>query len=74
MSQKSVEATIGRLVCDDWFRNQFLRNPLRALRGAGIVLTGEETQSLKSLKLSNLRGLAGDLDPRIRTADRPEED
>ena len=71
MSQKSVEALLGKLVTDEELRDRFRKNPLEFLdsfRQAGWDLSAVETEALRSLDPAALERLAGALDPRLQKA------
>ena len=49
MTQRTVEALVGRLMTDEAFRTEFLDNPtatLDALRGEGVELNATEAAAL----------------------------
>jgi nitrogen fixation uncharacterized protein len=71
MSQKSVEALLGKLVTDEELRDRFRVDPLEVLasfRQAGWDLSAVETEALRSLDPAALERLAGALDPRLQKA------
>ena len=68
MSQAHVERVIGRLVTDDGFRREFVRDPVAALRGmraCGVELTDIESRALAGLDPGRLARFAETLDPRL---------
>jgi hypothetical protein len=69
MSQKSVEAIIGKLVTDEDLRVRLRTAPgatLRAFREAGLELTPVEHASLLALDPEACERFARRLDPRIQ--------
>ncbi len=65
MSQRDVERTLGRMLTDQGFREEFFREPARACLALGIQLTDYEVEALRLVPLSALTSLAGRLDDRI---------
>ena len=65
MSQRSVERTVGKLVTDQGFREEFFRNPAGASLHIGVELTREETDALLRIPISALVDLYARLDDRI---------
>ncbi|GEM_PF-885595 len=68
MSQRAVEAALGRLICDDDFRCEFFEDPQRAVGNRGMVLTDVERASLADVSRVTIQRLAELLDERIRRA------
>ena len=66
MSQRDVERTLGRLLTDDGFLQQFFVNPARACLALGVVLAPHEVDSLLRAPRGQLTCLAAALDDRIR--------
>jgi len=80
MSQKSVEAVIGRLATDEELRARFREAPERTLRDLaeqGLVLTPTEIASLVSCGRRCVDAIAEVIDPRLEKASlkvvRPRE-
>src|SRR2546426_6871736 len=68
MTQQSVEILIGKLLTDEELREAFEQNPhgvLVWLLRQGLHLTRLEMEALRSLKPSDLRGLAETIDRRL---------
>lgn len=65
MSQRSVERALGKMVTDEAFRLEFLRDPGRASIEAGLELLPEEVEALRSVPAAMLARLASCLDDRI---------
>ncbi len=57
MGQRDVERTLGRVLTDDGFRQDFFVNPARA---------PHELEALLRLSRPRLASFAGELDDRIR--------
>ena len=68
MSQVSIEQVLGRLICDDAFRNDFYGAPERTLRQLGLQLTRVELNALRTVERDLIELLAQRLDDRIRRA------
>jgi hypothetical protein len=69
MSQRTVEAVIGRLVTDEAFRRRFMDSPatvIDELIGSGTVLTAVERQALLHLDSTACEQFADRLDPRLQ--------
>jgi hypothetical protein len=69
MSQKCVEAVIGRLATDEDFRRRFQEDRaavLDELTGEGAQLTPVERRALLDLDFSACEQFAERLDPRIQ--------
>ncbi len=65
MSQRAVERTLGRLVTDEGFRDQFFRNPQDASLRIGADLSSEELEALRQIPRTALARLCACLDDRI---------
>jgi hypothetical protein len=65
MSQRAVERTLGKLVTDQEFREEFLRNPVGACLRIGVDLTRQETDALARIPRAALADLCAQLDDRI---------
>jgi hypothetical protein len=63
-----MEQALGRLICDDAFRDEFYREPDSALRRVGFQLTRVELMALRKVERDILEVLARRLDDRIRRA------
>jgi hypothetical protein len=65
MSQRDVERTLGRLLTDQGFRDEFFLEPARACLALGIQLTSQEVEALLRVPLPALVSLGARLDDRI---------
>jgi hypothetical protein len=65
MSQRGVERTLGKMVTDPGFREQFLREPAAATLAIGVELTSDETAALLRIPQRALSELSTRLDDRI---------
>ena len=65
MSQRDVERTLGRLLTDEDFRDEFFLDPARACLTLGIELAPEELEALLQVPRSALASLGARLDDRI---------
>jgi hypothetical protein len=65
MSQRDVERTIGKLVTDQGFCEDFFRDPVRARLRIGVDLTQEETSALLRIPRAAIAYLCERLDDRI---------
>lgn len=65
MSQRDVERTLGRLLTDEGFREEFFMDPPRACLMLGIQLASHEVEALLRVPRSMLTTLGGRLDDRI---------
>ncbi len=65
MSQRDVERTLGRLLTDQGFRDEFFRDPAHACLQVGIQLTPQEVEALLAVPRSALASLDARLDDRI---------
>jgi hypothetical protein len=68
MSQKALEAALGKLVCDTSFRWAFHRCPEEAVAREGFELTPVELGSLYKIELEALDAFAANIDDRVRHA------
>jgi hypothetical protein len=71
MSQRSVEAVIGRLATDEDLRRRFREAPERVLRelaADGLELTTTEVASLVACGRRCVDAIAGVIDPRLEKA------
>lgn len=65
MSQRAVERTLGKLVTDEGFREEFFGDPAAAILRAGLELTGGELDALSRIPRAALAALSARLDDRI---------
>ena len=65
MSQRGVERTLGRLVTDPGFREDFFRDPAAAGLCIGAELSREEIDALLQVPTAALAELSARLDDRI---------
>jgi hypothetical protein len=65
MSQRDVERTLGRLLTDQGFREEFFLDPARACLTLGLQLTPQEVEALLRISRSALESLEAGLDDRI---------
>jgi putative modified peptide len=79
MGQRDVERTLGRLLTDAGFRQDFFSNPARACLELGVQLAAYEVEALLRVPPRRLASLARQLDDRIcrlhidRGGERPPE-
>jgi hypothetical protein len=69
VSQKTVEAFVGRLATDEEFRDRFKANRgavLDELVASGTPLTSVERRALLGLNFESCERFAGMLDPRLQ--------
>ena len=69
MSQRTVEAVIGRLVTDEGFRRRFRVSPaavIDELIANGIALTPVERQALLGMDAAACEEFADRVDPRLQ--------
>jgi hypothetical protein len=66
MSQRDVERTLGRLLTDHSFRDEFFLDPARACLILGIQLASHELEALFRVPRPALASLGARLDDRIR--------
>lgn len=71
MSQRAVEAALGKLICDEAFRREFLTDPEGAVVRAGFQLTQIELNSVSKIDAAAIEVLAFQIDDRIRRAEEP---
>ncbi len=70
MTQRAVEAALGKLICDGAFRFEFHKNAEGAAVQAGFDLTPVELASLHKIDLKSLEAFAARVDDRVqRVAD-----
>lgn len=65
MSQRDVERTLGRLLTDEGFREEFFLDPARSCLMLGIQLAPHEVEALLRVPRSMLATLGAQLDDRI---------
>jgi hypothetical protein len=65
MSQRDVERTLGRLLTDEDFRDDFFLEPVRACLPLGIELAPYEVEALLRIPRPMLGSLGARLDDRI---------
>ena len=65
MSQRDVERTLGRLLTDEGFQENFFRDPARTCLLLGIQLAPQEIEALLGAPRPALTQLARGLDDRI---------
>jgi len=65
MSQRDVEWTLGRLLTDEGFQEEFFRDPPRACLMLGIQLAPQEVEGLLRVPRPALARLGARLDDRI---------
>ena len=65
MSQRDVERTLGRLLTDQGFQDEFFRDPAHACLQVGIQLTPQEVEALLRVPRPALVSLGTRLDDRI---------
>ncbi len=65
MSQRDVERTLGRLLTDHSFRDEFFLDPARACLTLGSQLASQEVEALLRIPRSVLASLGARLDDRI---------
>jgi hypothetical protein len=71
VAQRIVELVIGRIVTDEQFRNEFLRDPVATLLGLsdrGLELTRTEIAALVATDPALWTGVAERIDPRLQKA------
>jgi hypothetical protein len=72
MSQQVVESVIGRLACDEEYRERFARDRgglVDELVSRGLPLTAVERRALLEIDCSACEEFAARLDPRILKVD-----
>ncbi len=65
MSQRDVERTLGRLLTDEGFQEDFFQDPARACLLLGVQLAPQEVEALLRVPRSALASLGARLDDRI---------
>jgi hypothetical protein len=65
MSQRDVERTLGRLLTDQGFQDNFFLDPVHACLQTGVQLTPHEVEALLRAPRPALTQLARSLDDRI---------
>ena len=65
MSQRDVERTLGRLLTEEGFREDFFRDPARACLLLGVQLAPQEVEGLLRVPRRALARLGARLDDRI---------
>ncbi len=65
MSQRDVERTLGRLLTDQEFREEFFLDPARACLTLGLQLTPQEVEALLRVPRPAVASLGDRLDDRI---------
>ena len=76
MAQRIIETVIGRLITDEQFRSDFLRNPLEtltALRDRGLDLSRTEIAALMNTDPDLWIRTAEEIDPRLQKASLTNE-
>lgn len=73
MSQREVERTLGRLLTDEKFREEFFQEPAGACFYAGLGLSEEEIEAVSRVSRLYVEELSADLDGRICRFRIPEE-
>jgi len=68
LSQIATEQALGRLICDDTFRDEFYESPEAALNRLRLKLTPVELTGLLAIERDIVEVLARRLDDRIRRA------
>jgi hypothetical protein len=68
MSQRALEAALGKLVCDSGFRLAFLRDPEETVARAGFELTPVELGSLHKIEHEAIEAFAVHVDDRVQLA------
>lgn len=71
MSQRAVEAVLGRLITDVEFRVRFFAAPSDVCRENDFGLTPRETAALLQVSVQGLHQVAAQLDPKIVRAAIP---
>ena len=65
MSQRDVERTLGRLLTDEGFQEDFFRDPARTCLLLGIQLAPQEIEALLRAPRQGFASLGARLDDRI---------
>ncbi len=71
MSQRAVEAALGKLICDGAFRSEFHNDAEGAAVQAGFDLTPVELASLHRIGIEALEAFASSVDDRVQRAADP---
>lgn len=66
MSQDALEATLGRLICDDAFQRELFVDAAQAALRLGLRLTPVELNSLSTLEPRQIEALAGSINDHVR--------
>ena len=69
MTQRALEAALGKLICDDAFRREFAEDAEDAIAREGFVLSPTELTSLYKIGRQALEDFAHLVDDRVRRAD-----
>jgi len=69
MTQRAFEAALGKLICDDGFRREFVADAEAAIAREGFVLSPTELTSLYKIGPQTLEDFARFIDDRVRRAD-----
>ncbi len=68
MSQRALEAALGRLICDDAFRQAFFEDSEGASLRAGLQLTPLELRSLRKIQVEVIERFTPHVDDCVRRA------
>jgi|MudIll2142460700_1097286.scaffolds.fasta_scaffold66711_1 hypothetical protein len=71
MSQRALEAALGRLICDDSFRREFWEDSEAASIRAGFQLTPLELRSLRKIQTEAIEQFTPHVDDCIRRVEEP---
>jgi hypothetical protein len=71
MSQGALEAALGKLICDDAFREEFYGDAEQATVRAGFHLTVVELSSLRKIAPHVIESFVSHIDDRVRRAGEP---
>jgi len=71
MSQGALEAALGKLICDDAFREAFYGDAENATMRAGFHLTSVELGSLRKIAPHVIEKFVSHVDDRVRRAGEP---
>ena len=72
MSQRALEAALGKLVCDGGFRSEFFRDPEDAITRAEFDLTSVELSCLFKIGLKAIEAFEMHVDDRVLRAAGPK--
>ena len=72
MSQRALEAALGRLICDDAFRREFAEDCEGASIRAGFQLTPLELRSLRKIRSEAIEQFAPLVDDCVRRVSEPQ--